>query len=347
MDLFVPGRICLFGEHSDWAAGYRRLDPRITEGCCLIIGTNQGIHAEVTPHPDSLVLTSIAPDGERRGPVEIPATPTALLDAAQRGSFWSYIAGVAWQIRAQHDVGGLVLDNYATDLPVGKGLSSSAAICVLTARAFNRVYGLGMTTRDEMEIAYLGERTTPSRCGRMDQGCAFGPRPVLMTFDGDSLDATECPVGADLHLVVVDLKAGKDTMRILSRLNEAYPDAPGEIARGVRELFGAINRRIVGEAVGALRLGDGERCGALMREAQDLFDRHAAPMCPEELRAPVLHRVLAHEAIQRHMWGGKGVGSQGDGSAQILARSAADQEAIVRIIERDLEMPCLKVTLAR
>jgi len=88
-------------------------------------------------------------------------------------------------------VRGLVIDNYKTDMPIKKGLSSSAAICVLTARAFNRVYDLKMTIRGEMELAYQGEITTPSRCGRMDQGCAFGDRPVLMTFDGEHLDVTE------------------------------------------------------------------------------------------------------------------------------------------------------------
>lgn len=45
--------------------------------------------------------------------------------------------------------------------------------------------------RGEMDLAYHGEITTPSQCGRMDQCCAFGPRPVLMTFDGDRLDCDE------------------------------------------------------------------------------------------------------------------------------------------------------------
>lgn len=106
--------------------------------------------------------------------------PKALLEEAQRGGFWSYIAGVAYQMLTNYHVRGLIIDNYQTDLPVKKGLSSSAATCVLTARAFNRVYDLELTTRGEMEIAYQGEITTPSRCGRMDQGCAFGNRPVLM-----------------------------------------------------------------------------------------------------------------------------------------------------------------------
>jgi UTP-glucose-1-phosphate uridylyltransferase len=49
--------------------------------------------------------------------------------------------------------------------------------------------------------------------------------------------------------------------------------------------------------------------------------------------------------LKPHIWGGKGVGSQGDGTAQLIARSPADQQAVVEIIERDLGMPCLKLTL--
>ena len=51
MKIFVPGRICLFGEHSDWAGSYRRINGEIEKGFTIITGTNQGIHAEVKPHP--------------------------------------------------------------------------------------------------------------------------------------------------------------------------------------------------------------------------------------------------------------------------------------------------------
>ncbi len=56
MKLFVPGRICLFGEHSDWAGGYRRINSDIEKGYTIITGTSQGIYAEVEPHPTKLVL---------------------------------------------------------------------------------------------------------------------------------------------------------------------------------------------------------------------------------------------------------------------------------------------------
>jgi UTP-glucose-1-phosphate uridylyltransferase len=216
---------------------------------------------------------------------------------------------------------------------------------VLTARAFNRVYDLRLTVRGEMELAYQGEITTPSRCGRMDQGCAFGDHAVLMEFDGERLETEELRPPVDLHFVIVDLQAKKDTMTILKHLNRAYPFAENALERGVQELLGPINKRLVHEACAALRAGDAERLGALMVEAQELFDRHGAPACPEQLDSPVLHRVLGHEPLRPHVFGGKGVGSQGDGSAQFVARSAEDQRKAVEILERDLGVKCLTLTL--
>jgi UTP-glucose-1-phosphate uridylyltransferase/mevalonate kinase len=343
--LFVPGRICLFGEHSDWAGGYRRINANVEKGYTLITGTDQGIYAEIESHPTSLILSSTTEEGEQFGPYEIPMQPAALLEEAQKGGFWSYIAGVAYQVMTNYHVRGLVINNYKTDLPVKKGLSSSAAICVLTARAFNRVYDLKLTIRGEMELAYMGEITTPSRCGRMDQGCAFGNRPVLMVFDGDRLETVELQVEDELHLAIVDLGAEKDTMEILNRLNRCYPFAENDIERGVQELLGPINKRVTHQAVEALGAADGEKIGELMVEAQGFFDRYATPACPEELTAPVLHRVLNHEPLKPHIWGGKGVGSQGDGTAQFIARSQADQQAVIEILERDLGVECLELTI--
>lgn len=346
MELFVPGRICLFGEHSDWAGGYRRENSNIEKGYTLIAGVNQGIYARIEPRPDHLYLTATTHSGERFGPRSIPLQPEALLAEANQGGFWSYTAGVAYQVLQQYPTaGGLAIDNYRTTLPIKKGLSSSAAICVLAARAFNRVYDLGLSIRDEMELAYLGEITTPSRCGRMDQGLAFGECPVLMTFDGDDLDVQELTAGADIPLVIVDLHAAKDTQKILADLNKAYPVAQDSIHRGVQDLLGPLNKGIVHQAVDAITQGDNQRIGQLMVEAQELFDRYAAPACPEELTAPVLHRALNHAALKPHIWGCKGIGSQGDGTAQFLARSKADQDSLVEIIERELAMSAMTLTI--
>lgn len=345
MKIFTPGRICLFGEHSDWAGGYRRVNAEITEGHAIISGTNQGLHAEVKPHPTKLIFRARLEDGTVKGPYEIAMEPAALLAAAQQGGFFSYAAGVAYQVMTHYRVRGLEIDNDLTDLPVKKGLSSSAAVCVLVARAFNRVYDLKLTVRGEMELAYWGEITTPSRCGRLDQGCAYGSRPILMTFDGDRIDVREVSVARPMHFVIVDLCAEKDTREILSRLNRCYPFAESDLHRKVQEYFGPINARLVKAAEVALREGNAEHLGALMTEAQALFDEHVMPACPSQLTAPVLHRALTHPALQPYIYGGKGVGSQGDGSAQFMARDAESQDKVIEILEADLGMKCLKLTL--
>ncbi len=82
------------------------------KGYTLITGTDQGIYAEISPHPTSLVLTSTMPDGKQSGPYEIPMEPKALLEEAQKGGYWSYIAGVAYQVLTNYHVHGLVIDNY-------------------------------------------------------------------------------------------------------------------------------------------------------------------------------------------------------------------------------------------
>jgi len=345
MELFVPGRICLFGEHSDWAGGYRRANSELEKGYTLLTGTNQGIYARVKPHPGKLILHSTLPDGRKIGPYEIPMSREALLAEAEKGGFFSYIAGVAYQVMTFYPVKGLEIDNYKTDLPVKKGLSSSAAVCVLTARAFNKVYDLRMTIRGEMEFAYLGEVITPSRCGRMDQGCAYGNQPILMVHDRDLLTVEEISVPRDLHLVVVDLCAEKNTKEILASLNRSFPFAESEVDRGVQYYLGEVNKMIVSEAVELLKNGDAGGLGALMIKAQGLFDRYLKPACPGQLTAPVLHEALAFEDIQDLIWGGKGVGSQGDGTAQFVARGTEEQAEIIRLFEKKKGMRALKLDI--
>ena len=342
--MFVPGRVCLFGEHSDWAGGYRRTDSTIPKGYCLIIGTDQGIRATVSRHPDKLIIDSTLPDGRELGARSFDMTDDELAECAKGGGFYSYCAGVAYQILKRHRVGGVRIDSDRMDLPIRKGLSSSAAVCVLTARAFNHLYDLKLTIRGEMELAYLGEITTPSRCGRMDQGCAYGKTPVFLTFDGDDMEVEELHPKADIYMLIVDLRAGKDTMKILADLNSCYPRSTRKLCEDVRYYLGPVNAEILAEARKAVELGDAEQVGSLMTEAQRLFDQFMAPACPSELEAPKLHKVLGYPDIQELIWGGKGVGSQGDGCAQFVARGKDEREELKRRLA-ELDVECFELDM--
>jgi galactokinase len=345
--LFVPGRLCLFGEHTDWAGGYRRVNPNLSKGYTVLVGTNQGIYATVKPHPNRFILRTA--DGQS---IQLPMDADILRDRAQQGGFFSYAAGVAYQALTQYRVGGLEIDNYQTDLPIKKELSSSAAICVLIARAFDRCYGLNLNWRSELELAYQGEITTPSRCGRMDFACAFGSQPILMVFDGDELDVlpigdrAESALSSPLYFAIVDLGASKDTQTILRDLNRCYPHDADEICQHVQHYFNTISPQIVQDAVTALQQKDGETIGKLMCQAQVQFDRYICPVCPTQLTAPVLHTLLAHPPLQPYIWGGKGVGSQGDGTAQFISKNKTSLNDAIATIERDFpQMTCLKLTI--
>ncbi|MEM1172318.1 MAG: GHMP kinase [Cyanobacteria bacterium P01_H01_bin.35] len=347
MKLFVPGRLCLFGEHSDWAAGYRLINPQIEKGYTIVVGINQGIYADVKPHPTDLIVKTTLNNDNLIQSFKLSMESKKLLAEAGRGGVFSYVAGVAYQLIKNYPVGGLEINNYFTDLPIKKGLSSSAAICVLVARAFNLLYDLNLSIREEMEFAYQGEVTTPSRCGRMDQACAYGKQPIMMIFDGEKTDIIELnPPEKDLFFAIVDLGASKDTQEILTRLNKCYTEELNKINENVQHYLGVINTNITQQAALALQQGDAEKIGSLMVKAQTEFDRYMIPACPSELTSSVLHSLLNYPPIQEYIWGGKGVGSQGDGTAQFIAKDAASQEQLIEIIKDNFpRMQCLKLVV--
>lgn len=119
--------------------------------------------------------------------------------------------------------------------------------------------------------------------------------------------------------------------------------------------------RISHEAKAAIAAGDVRRLGALMSEAQNSFDTNAMPNCPSQLTSPVLHKLmqdpvlvvlsssattscssddittssepslslLASKPPPPLAVAMKGVGSQGDGSAQLLCRGPAEQHQVI------------------
>ena len=328
LKLFVPGRLCLFGEHTDWAGHYRTMNADIMPGASIVTGIEQGIYAEVERssifemHSDASEMSDVWRDFSCR------MSERELKRVAKSGTFFSYCAGVASYMLEWYKVGGVRIRITDMTLPMKSGLSSSAAICVLVARAFNLLYNLNLNTLGEMNIAYVGELRTSSRCGRLDQACAFGVKPNLMTFDGDEIEVKSLNVKKTLYWVFADLCAEKDTIRILSDLNKAYPFATTEEEKNLHKALGEWNHSIVKKAAEYMAIGDAEALGKLMTDAEAMFDKYITPMSPA-LWAPKLHQVLQDPNIQPLVWGGKGVGSHGDGSVQFLARSAEDQQRLV------------------
>jgi UTP-glucose-1-phosphate uridylyltransferase/mevalonate kinase len=306
----------------------------IVPGAAIVTGVEQGIYAEVEKSEHFMMRNEAAELSDVWADFDCRMQSDQLREVAGSESYFSYAAGVASYVKDHYTVGGIKITLKKMTLPMKKGLSSSAAICVLVARAFNRLYALNLNTQGEMYIAFKGEQRTRSRCGRLDQACAFGVVPVSMRFDGDDIAVERLVVKETLYWVFADLNTQKDTIKILADLNKCYPFAETETERKVHEALGERNREIIGRAIEYMRRGDAPALGALMTEAQRLFDTLVAPACPEQLTAPALHVFLDDENIKTLVYGGKGVGSQGDGSIQFLAKDAASQDTLYAYLEK-------------
>lgn len=340
VELFVPGRLCLMGEHSDWAGGYRKTNEKIEKGYAIVTGIEEGIYATVKASDKFIVKYQ---ESDKKFECDMNLDELRLI--ALKGEYWSYVAGVASCFKEQYNVGGLEIIITDVTIPTKKGLSSSAAVCVLVARAFNQIYNLHLNTLGEMNMAYLGEIATPSRCGRLDQACAFGKKPVLMTFDGDKIDVKSIKVGNDLYFVFADLMAQKDTIKILGDLNKCFPFATTEIEKNTQKGLGILNKEIIFSSLACIEKGDIENLGKLMDRAQEVFDKYVAPACPQELTSPVLHKTLNNEYLKELSYGRKGVGSQGDGTIQFLAKDETTQKKIKDYLENTLGMNAYTLTI--
>lgn len=340
IEIFVPGRLCLFGEHSDWAGMYRTFNAEIVKGAAIISGIEQGIYA-TAERADKFIICGA---GEITEHWECEMNTGKLLETAQQGGYFSYVAGVASYINDNYSVGGVKITILKRDLPIKSGLSSSAAICVLVARAFNQLYRLKMNVKGEMQAAFRGEQRTPSRCGRLDQACAYGIGPVLMEFDGVEFDSHALRSGGTFYWVIADLVASKNTIKILADLNKAYPFADNEKEKNVQDALGTDNQKIVKEAIIKIESGDAQGLGEVMVKAQENFDRKVMP-ASDELIAPVLHSVLSDPMIKRWTYGAKGVGSQGDGAVQFLAKSEEDAKELQDYLQEKRGMPSFTLTI--
>ena len=330
-DLFVPGRLALIGEHSDWAGQYRLVNPDIEKGYGIVAIIEKGIYASVKKC-DSFVVNAFSES------INCMMDSDMLLEVAKSDNFFSYACGVAKYINNKYTVGGVEINVTKMDLPIKKGLSSSAAICVLVARAFNVIYDLNLTAEDEIVIAYHGEHIALSSCGRLDQVCAYGSGLMSLEFDGDDVNVEKIDIIGKFYFVVADLMSSKDTKKIFESLNIAYPFPHNDLECKLHEVLGVRTKEFAIEMIASLRNGKAAELGELLTNYQIIFDEITIKFCPSELTAPKLHMVLDDETVKKLSYGGKGVGSQGDGTVQILAKDFDSQKALIAYLNNELNL---------
>lgn len=91
IELFVPGRLCLLGEHSDWAGTNRMMNASLVPGCAIVTGIDQGIYARVEKSENFIIESDLACyAGER---YECEMDTERLRETASDGGFF-----LMWQV---------------------------------------------------------------------------------------------------------------------------------------------------------------------------------------------------------------------------------------------------------
>ncbi|NYD66769.1 galactokinase [Agromyces atrinae] len=191
----APGRVNLIGEHTDYNEGFVfpfAIDRRTEVALGLRSDRVIRVATAFSPEVVEIAIDDLSPD-------------------AVEG--WSaYPLGVAWALgEFGADLSGVPgVDLYIdSKVPVGAGLSSSAAIESSVALALDEVWGLGLSRETLARVGQLAEnRAVGAPTGIMDQSASLLAHADAGVFlDCRSLDAEVIPLGfapADLAVLIVD-----------------------------------------------------------------------------------------------------------------------------------------------
>ena len=189
----APGRVNLIGEHTDYNGGP-----------CLPIALPHATYAAVAGRDDDVVrVTSRQADEFWTGGLD---------ETGQATGWAAYVAGVVWAMReAGHQVPGVDIAIDST-VPLGAGLSSSAAIECATAVALAALIGLDLSPDVRRELARACMRAEAEIAGAptggMDQMVAMLAEPgaaLLVDFGDDSAVSVRLDL-ADHALLVTDTR---------------------------------------------------------------------------------------------------------------------------------------------
>jgi galactokinase len=263
----APGRVNLIGEHTDY-----------NEGWVLPCAIDR----------DTVVLAGRRDDGRVRiHSLDRQETREFELGSlARRGEWIDYAQGVVFALRERDlALGGLDL-TLASQLPIGSGLSSSAALCVALVTAWDRAWRLGLDAEDRARLAHRAESGFVGvACGIMDQwASALGRRDHALRLDCRSGEATRVALPASLAWLV----AHSGVHRRLAQ--GGYGDRVGECRRAFQAAVAAGLAPPGARALRDLEPGD---LPALERRLDPVLFRRARHVIGENARVLAFCQELA------------------------------------------------------
>ena len=329
----APGRVNLIGEHTDY-----------TDGFVLPMTIDRAVWIAMRPRPDhTLILHSLDFDD---------AAEIDLDNLRREGSSWrEYVKGVAFILRSESRLRGWegVLGG---DVPIGAGLSSSAAVEMAAALAFAVA---GDLSWDAARMARVGQRAENEwvgiNCGIMDQMIsAAGRRDHALLIDCRSLETRSVPLPPDTAIVVLDtatrrglVDSAYNERRAQCEAAAAYFGVPAlrdvdmatfeRDAGGLDEVVRRRARHVISENERTLAVAEAMRRGDAVEMGRLMNDGHASMRDDFEISRQEMDVMVALAQSDPACYGARMTGGGFGGAAVALVRLAEASRFNVAVAE--------------
>ena len=237
----VPGRICLMGDKVDLLG-----KPVIGMAINLMMSVNY-------EERNNGIIEFYSHNTKERISFKLGESPPQNIDLA----YWS----VLYERLKIHMKKGFYLD-VNSEIPIGAGLSTSAALSIGFIKAMNQAHELNLTTKEIAELAYLGENHDLGiQCGRLDQYTeAYGGVVFIHTDENPNVE----PLNIDeLPIVVGDSMEERKASSVLNRIKTQIKEKDPIVLDAFRVIEDCVYK-----AKDALLKRDFVKLGELMDEQQ-------------------------------------------------------------------------------
>lgn len=279
----APGRVNLLGEHVDY-----------NDGCVLPAAINRAVRLAAAPRSDSRVILHAA-DFNRTVAFDLERLEEKKdVEGHPLPSWALYPAGVAWALQQRGLKTSGLEAAYTSDVPVGAGLSSSAAVEMAFAALWE---ALGGWQVERMTLAQIGQfaenRFVGVNSGLMDQfASAHGVEGHALYFDTRSLDWHPLLLPAGTVIIIADSRVRR------SLTTSAYNDRRAACEQAVE----LLRQHLPGiRALRDVSLADFERLAPGLPEIPRLRARHIveeiarveqAVLCLQQGDAPAFGQLM-------------------------------------------------------
>jgi galactokinase len=333
IDVSAAGRVNLIGEHTDYNGGF-----------VLPTAIPQRTRVRLEPRADYVARVTSETMGETRSYEVGRETPT--------GSWVDYVQGVTkYLAEAGHRLRGFDATVSST-VPVGSGLSSSAALEVSMMRALKEAFGFEMDPVAMARVGQLAENEfVGAKTGIMDQmASGLADLGTALFLDTRSLEWQRVPLPPGAELVVINSGVAHDHSRgdYNTRWSECeraarmlgvpqLRDVPLEDLTKVDALPDPLNRRarhVVTEDARVLEAVESMRAGDLARLGELFYASHASMRDDYVVSVPAVDQLVELGRAEPGVYGARLTGGGFGGSVVMLVGQGRAGEIAGRVASR-------------